>query len=327
MQIIIQLVFLFTQIQKPPGQVSHDPLKLLRWRQGAQTPRNISSLSGTAVVHRGTVYVSQDRRVFVFSVSQDKWTERESPRYYNFCMAVVLDQLTTIGGYDYEYSGTNSLLCLSESTSGSQWEELLPPMSTKRVGAAAVTTPNHLVVAGGRLNWSSDGALCGVEILDLDSLQWSSASSSPRGLHWPHMSLCGEHLYLSQDNTIFSCSVEDLLKSCKPASFDDSSTSVNNDSSVWTKLTDIPVQYSASLTTLSGQVLAIGGSDQPSSGTPTGAIHRYDRSTNSWSVIGEMPTPRSHPLVAVLPSNELIAVGGEDGRSKCYNITEIASII
>ena len=279
----------------------------------------IASGYGSAVVHRGTVYISKDRRVFVFSVSEDKWTELEQPRYKCFCMAVVHDKLTTIGGYDHTFAGTNSLLCLSESTSGTKWEELLPPMSTKRVRAAAVTTPNHLVVAGGMSSLVGD-SLHEVETLDLDSLQWSSASSSPKALGYPHMTLCGEHLYLSEDNTIFSCSVEELLKSCKPAS-----TNSSDGGSVWTKLSNIPGPYHTSLTTLRGQVLAIGGSDKISGGTPTGAIHCYDRSTNSWSVIGEMPTPRSDTLVAVLPSNELIVVGGDDGTPGWCKITEIVS--
>ena len=70
------------------------------------------------------------------------------------------------------------------------------------------------------------------------------------------MTLCGGYLYLSQDNTIFSCSVEELLKSCKPAS-----TNSSDGGSVWTTLTDIPVPYGATLATLRGHVLAIGGSD------------------------------------------------------------------
>ena len=272
------------------------------------------------MVHRGTVYVSMRRSVFAFSVSEDKWTELEPPLYGYSCMAVVRDKLTTIGGYDNEHAGTNSLLCLSETTSGTKWEELLPPMLTKQVRAAAVTTSNHLVVAGGR----SDEIVLSytlreVEILDLDSLQWSSASSSPQALGYPHMTLCGEHLYLSEDITIFSCSVEELLKSCKPAS-----TNSSDGGSVWTKLSNIPVPYYASLTTLRGQVLAIGGSDKISGSTPTGAIHQYNRSSNSWSVIGEMPTPRSQ-IVAVLPSNELIAVGGDKGTLGWCKTTEIAS--
>ena len=213
---------------------------------------------------------------------------------------------------------TNSLLSLSENTSGTQWEELLPPMPTQRARAAAVTTPNHLIVAGGRSSVAvGQGLLCEVEILNLESFHWSSASSSPQAFQFPHMTLCGEHLYLSENNSIFSCSVEELLKSCKPTS-----TNSSDGGSVWTKPADIPVPYDASLTTLRGQVLAIGGRDR---GTRTGAIHQYNRSTNSWSVIGEMPTPHNSPLVAVLPSHELIVVGGRGGAGTRCNITEIAS--
>ena len=130
------------------------------------------------------------------------------------------------------------------------------------------------------------------------------------------MTLCNEQLYLSERNEIFSCSVEKILKSRKPASTNSSA----GDFDVWTKLTDIPVPHWASLATLRGRVLAIGGSNQPGGGTPTGAIHRYNRGTNSWSVFGEMPTPRASPLVAVLPSHDLIVVGGYGSA-----VTEVAS--
>ena len=55
-------------------------------------------------------------------------------------------------------------------------------------------------------------------------------------------------------------------------------------------------------------MLAIGGENDD--WNPTGAIHCYDVATNSWSVISEMPTPRQRVLNAVLPSNELMVVGG-----------------
>ena len=185
--------------------------------------------------------------------------------YYSCGLAVVNDKVTTIGGMNLYGIETNRILCLEDQ--GTKWKDLLPPMPTARARPATVTTPTHLIVAGGR---TSVLAFPTIEILDTNTLQWSSASSSPKPLKCPHMSLCGEHLYLSQDKTILSCSVEELVKSCKPAS-----TNSSAGESVWTKLTDIPVEYYASLTTLRGQVLAIGGSDQPWGGSPTGAIHRY----------------------------------------------------
>ena len=45
-------------------------------------------------------------------------------------------------------------------------------------------------------------------------------------------------------------------------------------------------------------------------GKLTGAIHCYNKATNSWSIIGEMPTPQYDVLTAVLPTNKLVVVGG-----------------
>ena len=266
------------------------------------------------MVHGNMAYFSRDgHNVYSYTLSQDKWTKQKQCKYRSFSMAVVNNQLTTIGGRQRgDDAATNTLLCLSRSSSEMKWEELLPPMPTARIWSAAVTTPTHLIVAGGRTRLHGD-PLSVVETLDTNTLQWSSVSSSPEALSYPNMTLCNGQLYLSEHSKIFSCSVEELLKSRKPAS-------TNSSGSVWTKLADIPVPYWARLATLRGQVLVIGGSDQPGGGTPTGVIHQYNRSTNSWSYIGKMPTPRSWPLVAVLPSHELIVVGG-------YNcaVTEIAS--
>ena len=264
------------------------------------------------MVYGNTAYFSQSYNVYSYTLSQDKWTTLKQCEYESFSMAVVNNQLTTIGGERSFETATNLLLCLSRSSSGMKWEGLFPPMPTARIWSAAVTTPTHLIVAGGNKELFGN-ALSVVETLDTNTLQWSSVSSLPAILANPSMTLCNEQLYLSQDSKIFSCSVEELLKSRK-SFFNLLSRSV------WTKLADIPVPYDTSLTTLRGQVLAIGGSDQPLGGTQTGAIHQYNRSTNSWSVIGEMPTPHARPLVAVLPSHELIVVGG----LYCA-ITEIAS--
>ena len=60
---------------------------------------------------------------------------------YGLCsLAVINDQLTTIGG-----SRTNKLFSLQKG----QWKEVFPPMPTKRYGTTAVTTKEHLIVAGG----------------------------------------------------------------------------------------------------------------------------------------------------------------------------------
>ena len=259
-----------------------------------------------AVVHGNTAYFSQSYNVYSYTLSQDKWTKLKQCEYLYFSMAVVNNQLTTIGG-QRGVTVTNTLLCLSET----KWEEVLPPMPTPRVYPAADTTPTHLIVAGGGTGGLTSTALSVVETLDSNTLQWSSVKRSPRALGYPNMTLCNGQLYISEHCKIFSCSVEELLQSA--------STNSSGGGSVWTKLANIPVPYWARLTTLRGQVLAIGGRHQYG-GSPTGAIHQYNRTTNSWSVVGEIPTLLDRPPVAVLPTHELIVVGGLFSA-----VTEIAS--
>ena len=210
-------------------------------------------------------------------------------------------------------AATNSLFSLS----GSSWKEVFPPMPTKRCYTAAASTHTHLVVVGGKRKvYSRDLSM--VEVLSQETLQWSTASSLPINVSSPQLTLCGESFYLLNDNSLYSCSVEDLLKSCKPA------TNSSDGGSAWTELALVPVRYSSLVLTLRGCVLAIGGTDD---GNPTGAIHCYNVTTNSWSVIGEMPTPRFLVLAVVLPSNDLVVVGGIlSVRENCY-ITDIGSCL
>ena len=105
-----------------------------------------------------------------------------------------------------------------------------------------------------------------VEVLNTETLQWSTASSLPQAVHCPQMTTCGGHIYFTRigHEVLFSCSVEDLLKS-------------SDGGTVWTRLASVPSWYS-SIATVRGCVLVIGGKV---GGNPTGAIHCYNVATNS----------------------------------------------
>jgi N-acetylneuraminic acid mutarotase len=250
-------------------------------------------LWGAAVVHGSTAYFSSDHNVYSYTVPGNKWTKLPECKYRFSALAVVNDTLTTIGGLDRQKRATDTFVSLS----GSSWEEVLPPMPTERVHPAAATTPTHLVVAGGEI---FRGFKTTVEVLNTETLQWSTASSLPETVGFPQITTCGGYLYLSdaENNNAYSCSVEDLK-----------STNSSDGGSVWTKLASIPTPRGSSLATLRGRVLAI-GADNGWGSNPTGAIHCYDMTTDSWSVVSEMPTPRSQVLTAVLPGNQLVVVGG-----------------
>ena len=67
------------------------------------------------------------------------------------------------------------------------------------------------------------------------------------------------------------------------------------------------MKYST-LTTLCGQLVAVGGRNALLE--PIDTIHLYNPSMNSWHVIGHMPTARSRCLVATLPGDTLVVIGG-----------------
>ena len=268
------------------------------------------------MVHGNTAFFSCHFNVYSYKILEDEWTELQRCEYQWSSLAIVHDTLTTVGGYASDDTPTNTLLSYSQSGSGWKWGNGLPSMTTKRALPATVTITTHLVVAAGAKEYYLGDGLSTVEVLDTETLQWSMASDLPQDIAYPRVTLCSGYVYLSNDHsTVLSCSVEGLLQSCqlhphKPTSI--------NSNKIWTRQADIPVWHGSSLATLGEHVLAIGG-------WLTANIHCYDRATGSWSVIGEMPTPRFNSLTLVSPDSELVVVGGI-GECIC-DITEIGHVV
>ena len=61
---------------------------------------------------------------------------------------------------------------------------------------------------------------------------------------------------------------------------------------------------------VNGELLAVRGYDKDDK--PSGAVHKYNPTTNynSWNLTSNMQAARWQSLIAVLPTNEMIVVGG-----------------
>ena len=101
---------------------------------------------------------------------------------------MVSGLLTAIGGKMPNKEVTNSLLSLSNN----YWIEHFPPMPTKRWLTIVVCSVRHLLVAGGSEGYVK---LSNVEVMDTDTLQWSTASSFPHPLSETTATLCGDQVY------------------------------------------------------------------------------------------------------------------------------------
>ena len=189
-------------------------------------------------------------------------------------------------------------------------------MPTKRSHTAVVSTKEHVIVVGGE---SGSNPLDTVEVMDIETLVWSTAVSLPHPYLWASVTICEDHLYIlggfdrsDRSKSVLTCSLTKLLQSCSEASSDP----------VWYRIADDPVTDST-CAAVNGELVAIGGMD--TGDKTTAAVHKYNP-TNSWDVISNMPTARYRCLVVVLPTNEMMVVGG---KTSYFNFTDnvvIASI-
>ena len=296
---------------------NEEPLKCkLSWRSGAPAPNHIESSKGAAVCHGNIAYFSRGKNLYSYSIADNRWANPISCQYEDFSMAIVNGSLTTLGGC-LGITATNALLSLCEGS----LKAGLPLMQTGRIRPAAVTTPTHLIVAGGRSRYNAvvNDIIGTIELLNLTANSWSYACGISPDVLGPvlNMTLCNGYLYLSQHEAIICCSLGGLLRSC------------SSQVSVWTRLTNIPEPSGASLATLRGHVLAIGGRGKYAA--PSKRVYIYNSIAKNWKLFGELPTARQDCLVAVLPSDELVVVGGRSKRhdgefiSECLQ-TEIASL-
>ena len=171
-----------------------------------------------------------------------------------------------------------------------------------------------------------------VDVMDTETPQWSTASSLQHPLYQASATLCGDQVYMlggyyqsgKQSKSVFTCSLAALLQSCQPQSLGERLKTLSSASrpKVWHQLADTPITIST-CASLHGQLLAVGGTD--SDVKETTAIHMYNTTTNCWEVISHMTTPRRQCLVAVLPHNQLMVVGGRMACAKT-DYVEIASM-
>ena len=273
----------------------------MRWETLGRAPEGI--WDGATAVDGNTVHVTQryTHHVWAYDLKEDKWTRLPDCPQCNTGLTMVNGLLTAVGGSTSDCDATNTLVSLAESRS--EWTEHFPPMPVKLYLPAVVCTGNHLLVMSVMEKI--------IHVMDTTSLKWFSAGSFP--LHYRFgstcsLSVCGSELYvLDSMRSVFSCSLPTLLQS--------SSAVQPETTDVWQRVADVPVWYST-LTTLCGQLVAVGGhhgirrpcSDDPP--LPLNTMYQYNPSTNSWQIIGHMPTARYDCLVATLPGDALVVIGG-----------------
>ena len=243
----------------------------------------------------------------------------------DFGFTVINGLLTAVGGVVNTPEVTNALVSLVGIGKG-KWVKRFPPLRTRRMLSATVTTELYLVVAGGNARCQGD-KVTSVEVMKISTQQWLKAIDLPRPVSRMSMTQCGDVLYMlggwimetTKTQQVLTCSLTTLVRSCD-------TQSVLTLGDVWQCVADTP-DYQSTCATLQGLLVSVGGCDDD--WNPTDAIRRYDPVTNSWHVIGHMPTARYQSVVVTLPGDKLMVIGGYTtfAVSSETDVVEIASVV
>ena len=268
----------------------------MSWRMGETAPCHMSS-SCPAVADDTALYVRNIKEMYAYTISTSTWCRLPHSPTHSCPSVIVNNLLTVVGGY-IRGAPLDKLFSLTGKGSGRKWTEVFPPMPTERAGAAALCTREVLVVAGGM---GEKSQLQTVEVMNTETLQWSTAACLPDPLSRPPAAVCGDRVYIlslgGDQKVMYTCSVSALVQSSE------SSPTAR----VWSEAAAPPLD-STTCVSVRGQLLTLGGKD--TEGKTTSAVYVYDQYTDSWAVVSHMAMPRYCCFAALVTDNQLMVVGG-----------------
>ena len=300
-------------------QQSKDEFKMV-WRKGEKAPCDVSTVYN-AIADTTTMYIrSADMKVFAFSLSNSVWSQLPDSPTYSCPMVIVKNLLTLVGGNRGSMSMlTNLLFSLTGKGlgGGRVWTKEFPPMPTKRQGTTAFCTKTALIVAGGARGILMY-AVRTIEVMNTETLQWSTAADLPKPLCRVPGTICGDHVYVlsltTYSKSAYTCSISTLIQSC--------GSKTNSSLSIWTQIPGPPVTDTTCIS-FQDRLLTIGGRDFANK--PTAAVYMYSSATDSWQLVSHMTMPRLLCFAAVVPRSQLVVVGGITNHGKSDSM-EIATV-
>ena len=254
-----------------------------------------------SIVRSRSVFVaaSNSHDVLRYVTSYDQWSVLQSSPVSHFGLAQLSGKLVTVGGWDGR-GAVNHVYTYVQETQ--QWEKSIPPMPTPRLWPAVITYNSSIAVCGGE---EGDRV---VEVFNRETAQWHTAAPLPVACVYIQLTI-NDTCYLGGGGTrsIMCASLPSLFQSSSPH---EQQTSAQQQS-VWTVLPDMPLYHSA-LANMGGTLLALGGGESASS--PSDAIHAYSASTKAWVKIASLPQACWGATAELLPSGEVMLIGGVDSK-------------
>ena len=238
------------------------------------------------------LFSDYNHQILNYEFTTDTWKCLKSPTNLS-AFTTYMEKLVLVGGRDPSTYTPSKQLWVIDPEDEQTWTQPLPPMPTPRLGASAAAIQYNLIVAGGL--GSRVKALNVVEMFN--GWQWVVAQSLPRPCSEMKSAIYNGNWYLvggyGQDKEVFCCSLESVVASAQ--------SKVTK--RVWKTLAEVPHKWS-SAAVWKGYLIAVGGFG------PSSDILFYHHPTQSWVKVGDCPVGRDSTCTIVLPTEELLMVGG-----------------
>ena len=294
----------------------------INWQDGAPAP--VGGAYHTAVLHGGKVYIgggsegkvgslhgTASHRINVYSLTNNSWSPSPiNTSYYYFALTTLNNQLIAAGGKDRSIKVSNKIFLL-DGDHLKQYTRMITP----RYLATAAGHQGTLIITGGKDDQSRK--LATTELFNSTTEQWYTTSDLPLPHHGLHSVILDNTLYLlggtNKDGIspeIFSAPL-DTLPSHKLW---------------WSSQQFSPRCRSAPVSIQGRHLLTVGGMKKTGSDyVYTSDIHKFNKVSHSWVVIGEIPSARNGPAAVSVANNKIVAIGGFDDKGHYTNTVWIGS--
>ena len=233
---------------------------------------------------------------------KDEWSTLPSCPVKCFGLGQFSGKLIIVGGKDQTPAASCKIYQFNEESQ--KWEEgLIPPMPTPRLEPCVVTYQSSLIVCGGceRTFYSFGRSLYAgvVEVFDSSTFEWYTATPTTNFSGRTEYTVLQETCYF-KGAKIVSASLPKLIQT---------------DSSKHQETWSIPFDYpdGSSLTSMGGILLCLGGRYiSKKYKYAEDHVRAYCPSTSSWLKIGTLPCSLIGCSTQLLPSGELMVIGGSN---------------
>lgn len=247
----------------------------------------------------GDIHPGSPATIVIYNFTDNSWDLLNTPTE-NYALTIFNSQLVLLGGRNPITLNLTDKLCVLDADQ-QHWTQPLPSMPIKCCQSSAVSTDHHLIVAGGL-----DDDLDPLDVVHVyDSYQWRRVEPLPKASYSMKSSLLKGIWYLAggdeQERDVFCTSLHSLIEYT-------TSSDRYRQTSVWKKLPNVPLEWCTPVS-IGKQLAAVGGSSGGHS--YSSAIYIYSNHTNAWVYMEDLPVACHSTCTVVLPTGELLAVGGE----------------